>query len=117
MTVADPSPTTGGRERAPHYDPPRLGDGLPHRSLHGPPPIRPYFTYYGPTYFLTDRNGLSLETMNTISVLHVDDDPDFADLVATFLEREREEIAVVTETDPHDARERFAAESGVSTVS
>jgi len=38
-----------------------------------------------------------------IHVLHVDDDPSFAELVATYLERERERLTVHTETDPRDA--------------
>lgn len=41
--------------------------------------------------------------MNTISVLHVDDDPDVSDLVAASLEREHEAIDVVSETDPYEA--------------
>jgi len=38
-----------------------------------------------------------------IEILHVDDDPGFVDLVATFLEREHDAFTVRTETDPHDA--------------
>ncbi|NGM70481.1 PAS domain S-box protein [Natronolimnobius sp. AArcel1] len=38
-----------------------------------------------------------------IHILHIDDEPDFADLVATFLERERPAFTVHTETDPTEA--------------
>ena len=41
-----------------------------------------------------------------IRVLHVDDDPDFADVAATFLERERDSITVETETSAADGLER-----------
>jgi len=37
---------------------------------------------------------------DTITVLHVDDEPDFADLVGTFLEREDDRITVRTATSP-----------------
>jgi len=42
-----------------------------------------------------------------IRVLHVDDDPAFTELVATYLEREREAFEVVTESDPPLALERI----------
>ncbi|WP_276274248.1 PAS domain S-box protein [Haloarcula litorea] len=38
-----------------------------------------------------------------IEILHIEDDPSFADLVATFLEREQDAFTVRTETDPRDA--------------
>ena len=41
--------------------------------------------------------------MSDIRVLVVDDDPDLADLTATYLRRTHEEIGVATETDPSDA--------------
>ncbi|WP_313692079.1 hybrid sensor histidine kinase/response regulator [Halorarum halobium] len=41
----------------------------------------------------------------TVRVLHVDDDPDLAGLVATWLEREDEAISVTTETTPARALE------------
>ncbi len=44
----------------------------------------------------------------TITVLHVDDEPDFADLAATFLQREHPDIAVVTETSAADGLDRLA---------
>lgn len=45
---------------------------------------------------------------NSIRVLHVDDQPSFGDLVAEFLERERDRIEVLTETHPKDAFERLS---------
>jgi len=42
-----------------------------------------------------------------IRVLHVDDEPDFADLAATFLEREDERFAVETATSAAEGRERL----------
>ena len=44
-----------------------------------------------------------------IRLLHVDDEPDVAELAATFLERENEAFDVVSETDPEAAIERLAA--------
>ncbi|ELY63349.1 PAS domain S-box protein [Natrinema versiforme] len=44
-----------------------------------------------------------LPSSKTIDILHIEDDQSFADLVATFLERERENFAVHTETVPRDA--------------
>jgi len=44
-----------------------------------------------------------------VRVLHVDDDPDFADLAADFLERVDEEIVVETATDAGEALERLDA--------
>jgi len=41
-------------------------------------------------------------TADTITVLHVDDDPDFADLASTFLEREDDRIQVRTATSAAD---------------
>jgi PAS domain S-box len=43
----------------------------------------------------------------TIQVLHVDDEPEFADLTATFLERENNHFAVETETKPSRGLERI----------
>ncbi|WP_135304787.1 hybrid sensor histidine kinase/response regulator [Haloarcula amylovorans] len=42
-----------------------------------------------------------------IRVLHIDDDPDFADLAATFLERAQTQITVETATHPHDGLQKF----------
>ncbi len=44
-----------------------------------------------------------LSRSKTIDILHLEDDQRFADLVATYLERERDHFAVHTETDPQDA--------------
>ncbi|WP_226008080.1 PAS domain S-box protein [Natrinema salinisoli] len=48
-------------------------------------------------------NASVLSSSRTIDILHIEDDQRFADLVATFLERERESFAIHTETDPQDA--------------
>lgn len=45
-----------------------------------------------------------------IEILHIEDDPSFADLVATFLEREHDAFSVRTETDPRDALTTLEAE-------
>ena len=42
-----------------------------------------------------------------VRVLHVDDDPAFADLVSTYLERESDAIEVLTEYEPGDGLERL----------
>jgi DNA-binding NtrC family response regulator len=44
----------------------------------------------------------------SITVLHVDDEPDFADLAATFLERENERFVVETVTRASDGVDRLA---------
>jgi PAS domain S-box-containing protein len=46
----------------------------------------------------------------TITVLHVDDDPDFVELTALFLEREDDRLAVETELCVADGLERLATE-------
>jgi len=43
-----------------------------------------------------------------IRVVHVDDDPEFADLTAEFLQRENERLAVQTAGDPGEARAALA---------
>ncbi|MDS0223003.1 PAS domain-containing protein [Haloarcula sp. S1AR25-5A] len=45
-----------------------------------------------------------------VTVLHIEDDPAFADLVAEFLDRERSYFTILTETDPYDALERLQEE-------
>jgi len=45
-----------------------------------------------------------------IRVLHVDDEPDFADLAAEFLEREDDCLEVLTATSPKDALDRLREE-------
>ena len=52
---------------------------------------------------------------DTIRVLHVDDDPGFLELVATFLERERGRIEVDTATDAEEGLE-FLADRAVDCV-
>lgn len=47
---------------------------------------------------------------NPIRVLHVDDEPDFAELAKAILERESDSIEVVSETDPERALERLDTE-------
>jgi PAS domain S-box-containing protein len=47
-------------------------------------------------------------TTEPIHVLHVDDDPEFAELAATFVERERERFVVDTETSADEGLERLA---------
>lgn len=49
--------------------------------------------------FLSDAN-------RDVCILHIEDDPSFADLVAEFLERNRSYFTVITETDPHDSIKR-----------
>jgi PAS domain S-box-containing protein len=53
-----------------------------------------------------DRGVLG-EPHEEIRVLHVDDDPEFADLTASFLERSETSFAVTTSTDPGRALDRF----------
>lgn len=45
-----------------------------------------------------------------IRVLHVDDEPDFAELAATFIERLDDQLNVETTTNPSDALDRIRAE-------
>ncbi|SDY83653.1 hybrid sensor histidine kinase/response regulator [Halopenitus persicus] len=47
------------------------------------------------------------DTSAGIRVLHVDDDPDVAELTAVALERERDAFTVVTETDPRAGLDRI----------
>ena len=46
---------------------------------------------------------------DTIRVLHVDDEPGFAELAAEFLERQDDRFSVETVTDPDEGRDRLAA--------
>ncbi|QDX39413.1 PAS domain S-box protein [Salarchaeum sp. JOR-1] len=61
---------------------------------------------------MTDRDALpepsALPRAQTIDILHVDDDASFCELVAAFLEREREHFTVHSETEPRAALERLA---------
>lgn len=49
--------------------------------------------------------------MNNISILHIDDEPDFADMAAAFLKREHDGFDVATETNPMDGLDRLRVES------
>jgi PAS domain S-box-containing protein len=48
--------------------------------------------------------------MGEIRVLHVDDEPEFGETLAAFLERETDRFAVITETNASDALDRLATE-------
>ena len=50
------------------------------------------------------------ETRNRIRILHVDDEPDLADLAATFLERENDRFRVETATSGEEGFQRLAAD-------
>ena len=43
-----------------------------------------------------------------VCILHIDDEPTLADLVATFLQRERDAFEVITETNPREGLDRLA---------
>ena len=49
-------------------------------------------------------------TADGIRVIHVDDDPDFAEVTATFLEREDDRFSVATATSAEEAIDRLAAD-------
>ena len=53
---------------------------------------------------------MSTGAADGIRVLHVDDDPDVADLTATYLERDDERITVETASDASEGVERLTAE-------
>ncbi|GAA0657219.1 PAS domain S-box protein [Salarchaeum japonicum] len=61
---------------------------------------------------MTDRDALpessALPRAQTIDILHIDDDAGFCELVAAFLEREREHFTVHSATEPRAALERLA---------
>lgn len=54
-----------------------------------------------------DQNHSDQNTQDKITVLHVDDDPDFADMVSVYLGREDESIEVITETSAQAAQDKF----------
>ena len=60
---------------------------------------------------------MSVSASEPTRVLHVDDDPQILDLAATFLEREGEDVAVETATDPTEALDRLIGEEFESGVS
>jgi PAS domain S-box-containing protein len=49
-------------------------------------------------------------SVGSISLLHVDDEPGFAEMTAAFLERRSDRFRVTTATSPKDAAERLAAD-------
>jgi PAS domain S-box-containing protein len=51
-----------------------------------------------------------LDHRSETTVLHVDDEPEFADLVAVYLEREGDGLSVVTETSAEAGLDRLAAD-------
>ena len=53
----------------------------------------------------------STPTDTAVRVLHVDDEPDFAELAAEFMRREDDGLAIETETDPEAALERLEGEA------
>lgn len=59
-----------------------------------------------------------MQTTSTdeIRVLHVDDDPDFADLAGLFLERENDDISVVTESNAEDGLQRLEGDDEIDCV-
>ncbi|WP_121821090.1 PAS domain-containing protein [Halostella salina] len=50
-----------------------------------------------------------------VEILHIEDEPDFADLVSTFLQRERDHFEISTETDPREGLE-IAVENDIDCV-
>ncbi|MFB6160180.1 MAG: PAS domain-containing protein [Haloferacaceae archaeon] len=62
-----------------------------------------------------DERALLSDVGGSVTILHIEDEPDFADLVATFLQREREQFEVITATDPTDGLET-AVEGDVDCV-
>ena len=52
----------------------------------------------------------------TVTVLHVDDEPDFAELAGTFLERMNGDIEVVIETSVSDALSRLECSASVDCI-
>ncbi len=72
-------------------------------------------TYVTPVRLFSDMGGrvvrgLSEDATGKIRVLHVDDDPEFADLTASFLHRFEAPFAVSTSTSPVEALESFREE-------
>ncbi len=65
-------------------------------------------TFPGGIEAAIDEQGLVADAEGEVSVLHVEDDESFADLVSTFLERQREYFTVETVTDPEATLDRLA---------
>ncbi|SMO90021.1 PAS domain-containing protein [Halorubrum cibi] len=57
-----------------------------------------------------NKQGLLSDFGDGIKILHIEDEPDFADLVSTFLQREREEFEIITKTDPREGLEAAVEE-------
>lgn len=57
-----------------------------------------------------NREALISDVGSKVTILHIEDDASFADLVSDFLERERDYFEVLTETTPQDGIERFENE-------
>ncbi|KPN29011.1 bacterioopsin transcriptional activator [Halolamina pelagica] len=54
-----------------------------------------------------EERGFIADVGEEVGVLHIEDDGSFAELVSTFLERQRDYFAVETETDPQATLERL----------
>ncbi|WP_248895636.1 hybrid sensor histidine kinase/response regulator [Haloplanus halobius] len=59
---------------------------------------------------MTDGTATSHDAPGSVRVLHVDDDPDFAELAATLLERADDRIAVEVATSAREGLSRLAAD-------
>ncbi|EMA63680.1 hybrid sensor histidine kinase/response regulator [Halorubrum lipolyticum] len=59
---------------------------------------------------MTDSIPVPQRLTDEIRVLHVDDEPDFGELVAAFLRKANDRLRVETEASAHDALDRLAAE-------
>jgi len=57
-----------------------------------------------------DREALIPDVGSEVSILHIEDDAAFAELVSNFLQRERDSFEVLTETDPRDGIKRVENE-------
>jgi DNA-binding NtrC family response regulator len=62
-----------------------------------------------------DEEGLIADVGGKVRILHIEDDRDFSVLVATFLERAREDFVVETVNDPREGLE-YLAEADVDCV-
>jgi len=50
------------------------------------------------------------QSSNSIRILHVDDEPDFAEMAATFVEREDERFDIETATSANEGIDRLASD-------
>lgn len=53
-----------------------------------------------------ERDDLAFEIRDEIRILHIEDDPAFSELVADFLNRERDHFSIVSETDAREGIDR-----------